>query len=394
MDDETVPAADRTARLTLVLSNEGPEAQVAICPTLNFTGTDQSTQGYGYLTDGTPDCTTTFTRPPVVSTSLDPLQASPACPAAAPVGGDIVIVPAGAPGTPGQLVVEHEVLLASLGAGLEVLPAADVRAALLAGDGTRLEILSGIAVASLVCPNGVGALLAAAPAPEVALTSSVWLQSPVPVAATVMVPTSLSSATTLGMAADANATLELLWQDNLVTSLTGHLTHTPPAGAVTALTGVFSEGALTAVFPDTTLPEGFLGQATVRVVDSVSGAELARSLHLFAKDSTAPAITAASTVRDADGVDLSVTASDATSLNAVLLTPSVDGVAGPASLMDLASGNFVGPTSFSGAIAPVTSSQRVGASVAVNDELENTASAVLPVAGAGPDQVLECNTVN
>ena len=393
VDDQTVPAAERKAHVTLIISNEGPEARLALCPTLNFTGTDQTAQGYGYLIDGTPDCTATFTRPPLVSTSLDPLQTTPLCPAAPPVVGDIVTVPAGSPGAPGQLVIQHEVLLASLGAGLESLPAAEVRDDLQAGDGTRLEILSGITVSSLVCPNGVGALMAAAPAPTIAQTSSVWSQSAVPVADTVTVPTSLSSATTLGMATDANATLELLWQDNLVTSLTGHLTHTPPPGPITVPKGVFFEGSLTAVFP-TTLPEGFLGQATVRVVDSTSGAELARSTHLFAKDSTAPAITAASTVRDADGVDISVTASDATSLNAVSLTPSVDGSSGPASLMDLASGNYVGPTSFSGTIAPATETQSVGASVAANDDLDNIASAVLPVAGAGPDQTLECNTIN
>ena len=394
VDDQTVDAASRMAHVTIVLSNEGAEAKVALCPTLNFSGSDQTAQGYGYLAgDGTPDCTVPLTRLPSVSTSLDPMQASLACPAATPAAGDIVTVPGGAPGAPGTLVLQHEVLLSSVGAGLELMPAADVRAALLAGDGTRLEILSNFdaSVATLACPSGVGAWLAAAPAPEVATTASVWSRSPVPVAATVTVPTTLSSATTLGLTADAAATLEILWQDNLVVPLSGHLTHTPAPGAITLTHGTFFEGSLTATFPDT-LPEGFLGQATVRVTDTATGAELARSVHFFAKDTTAPAITAASTVRDDDGVDVSVTVADAgAGLNAVRLTPSVDGTAGPAALMNLTSGNFSGPTSFAGSVEPVTSSQSVGASVGTSDEMENAATAVLPVAGAGPDQVIECD---
>ena len=397
VDDLSVPAMDRKARVTLLLFNSGGEVDVALCPTLNFAGADVSLQGYTYSAgDGTPDCTALFTHNPAISPSLDEMQAAPLCPAPAPVLGDIVTVPPAAGIEPGTLVLVYDVPLSAVGIGLETLSPADARAALLGGGGTRLESLSGFApgVLSLVCPSGPLAFLSAPPAPEVATSdASAWYQTALPVVPTATLKTSLSSAKTFGAAADTTAKVQLDWTDNLPVPLSGHLTHTPPLATDFTLTkATFFQGDLTATFPPD-LPEGFVGQATAIVTDSSSGAELARSIHLFAKDTTPPSITAASTVRSADDVAVSLEAADAGSgLNAAWLTPSLNGVPEPAGLMNLVSGNFAGPTSFASTIGPVLSTDRVGAAASVADELANGFMANLPVAGAGPDQILECDS--
>lgn len=397
IDDLSVPAADRQARLTLVIDNPGAVEALAVCPLLNFEGSLRSLQGYGYLAgDGVPECSALVDHVPSASLSIDPIQPfPPACPAPAPVTGDIEFVPADNAGQPGRLELRYAIHLADFGAGLELLGEDEVRAALTGAGGLRLEALTnfGSAITDLVCPSGVDAFLAAAPAPEVASITSRWLVPPVATSDMVMVPTSLSSARTIGEAADLQAVAHITYTDNLPTPLSGNLTLDPPEGSSFTLSpGTFAGGTLTATFPPD-LPEGFVGQAMVVVSDEGTGEELARSIHLFANDTLPPDITAARTERGTDTVDATIEAADAGSfINSSRLVASVDGVTSPSSIMDLVAGNFEGPTSFDTTIDSLDESNSVGAVVSVSDELGNAFEATLPVAGAGVDTTVECTS--
>jgi hypothetical protein len=400
VDDLAVIHEERRLVLTALVMNDGLAVELALCPALFFGGTVRPLQGYTYLAgDGVPDCTGLFDHMPTLGLSIDAIQEfPPACTDLAPLTatGDIITVPGASTSGPGSMVLVYEFLLADLQDGLELLDPAAVRARLGAAEGFHLDALTGInpEIAALICPSGVDTFLGTAPAAEVATLASHWLQIPVAAGTTVTVPTTLYSAVSFGADADGTAQVELLWEDNLATSLSGHLTHDPPAGTDFTLSPeTFATGTLTANFP-ADLPEGFVGRATVRTAYTAGdGAAIADSVHIFAVDTTPPEIQAAHTARGDTDVDVDVQAADqGTGLEMARMDASVNTVLLAPVVMDYVSGDYHGPTWFTSAIGPATPVDVVATKVLVEDGMGNNDFVTLPVAAAGEDQVVECTS--
>jgi len=402
VDDVDVDAAARRLVVTALLSNEGGEADLALCPALFFGGTERPIQGYAFVPgSSSADCADAVDHAPTLGMSLDAMPSgAPACPAADPVTptGDRVLVPAADENGPGLLVLQYAFLLADLADGVELEDPATILDRIRAGEGLALNLLTEIdpALTALVCPAGVDTFLAAAPAPEVAALETQWLHAPAAAAAgDVVADSTLHSPASFGAEEPFQAVVQVEWTDNLDVPLEDVLAHDPAPDAEFELApGEFALGTLTATFPDG-LPEGFRGEAVVKVfaVGDPDDTLLSISRHPFVVDGSGPAILAASTVRGDEDIEIAVQAEDPVSgLAGVRLVESRAGMDAPSRLMDYVGGDFESATDFAASIAGVAATDVIGARVAAEDASGNAASATLPVAAAGPDATLECNT--
>ena len=403
VDDVDVDAAARQLLVTAVLSNMGGEADLALCPAMFLGGTVRPIQGYAFVPgEASAVCTAAVDHAPTLGMSIDSMPAgAPACPAAAPVTatGDRAIVPAAAEGLPGILVLQYAYLLADLGDGVELETPAQILDRIRAGDGIVLNMLTAIdpAQTALTCPAGVDTFLAGAPAPEFATLETQWLHAPAAAGGEVIGSSTLHSPASIGAEADTNAYVMVEWSDNLDVPLADILVHDPEPGIEFPLApGDLMLGTLTATFP-ADLPEGFRGEAVVKVyaVGTETDADtlLSISRHPFVIDTAGPAILAGSTVRSDDDVAIMVAASDETSgIGGVRLIESRAGVDAPSRLMDYLEGDFEAETTYTDVIDTVAAADVIGARVMADDGSGNLSAATLPVAGAGEDATLECNT--
>lgn len=407
VDDMAIAASERRLVLTAVLSNSGPEVELAVCPGLFFGGELGTLQGYTFAAgEGIPSCTASYEHAPNLSASLDAIQVGdPACPSPDAVSehGDIITVPGSMAGVPGTITLRYEYLLQDL--GMEALEESAIRDLLHDAEGFHLDTLSSIdpELAALVCVNGADTFLAAPPVAEASgetdadgslepmSLSSDWLQMAVPAEGTVVSEIALWSAHSFDLDADATAQVEVLWEDNLDTALSDHLTMAPEAGVDFTLSPEsFRMGTLTAEFP-AELEEGFLGRATVITRLTGSDEVVSESVQIYALDTTAPEIGSAHTERGEANLEVSLVATDAAAgINAARLVSTVNGSSSAPGLMAYTGGDFRGPTGFASLVDPVEAADVAGASVSVADELGNEASATLPVAAAGEDRTEEC----
>jgi hypothetical protein len=406
--EEATKVPDPKIRLTVLLQNSDmTQAQrAAVCPMLHFSEAREPSQVYTYrdnqngtVGDGTPDHVGVGDERISVRLSRDQRWTNEP-PHPGPRAGDLFIVPPASAAGPGEVAVEYEIPIAQMDTFIAVPEnklgglGADALQRRIAANGLAMDLLTGVAPATLVCPNGPMTSFDGQ-AGQVATVQTAWTD---PNTYRIASPAFIDVPTVNFHTRDPNvppvlAQLEYYWSDNLPEHLKGHVHSTiPPRTPFWAGGAAVAKVPVRLDFADD-LPEGFQGKLEAFVRDVYTGALIVTVTRTFSKDNHPPTISAVHTTRTSTAVEVIATVADPSGIGEAWLGVDVAGTGRPDVYLTRVSGDFRAPTELGASIGSLAPLDPVTLDLSVDDRARlATGPLRLPVANLG-DPSFECNAI-